>query len=77
MSVIHFDYVMGCTAIDIVVLLTCSIAVVAEMHRNRPPHRTVVTKRWPSPHGQQTLTIDDRTRREPTGVRVINYGMKL
>jgi hypothetical protein len=43
MSAIHFDYVMGCAAIDILVLLTISIGIVAEMHRNRPPHRRLAT----------------------------------
>jgi hypothetical protein len=78
MSAIHFDYVMGCAAIDIFVLLTISIGIVAEMHRNRPPHRRVVTnKQWQSPDGHQTLTIEDRTWREPSDVNVISYGAKL
>ena len=58
MSAIHFDYVIGVAAIDIVILLAVSIRIVAEMHRNRPPH-----KQWRSPDDHQTLTIDDRTWR--------------
>jgi len=58
MPAIHFDYVIGVAAIDIVILLAVSIGIVAEMHRNRPPH-----KQWRSPDDHQTLTIDDRTWR--------------
>ena len=76
MLVIHFDYVIGSAAIDIFVLLNISIGIIAEMHRNRPPHQRATDKHWRLRDRPQTLTIDDRTWRESAGVNVIDYGVK-
>ena len=45
MPTIHFDYLMSSAAIDILTLLSISICIVAEMHRDHPPHRRMATKR--------------------------------
>jgi len=68
MLVIHFDYVIGSAAIDIFVLLTISIGIIAEMHRNGPPHQSTADKHRQMRDRHQTLIIDDRKWREPAGV---------
>jgi hypothetical protein len=77
MPAIHFDYVIGSAAVDIFILLTIAIGIIAEMHHNRPPHQRTADKDRQLRDRHQTLTIDDRTWREPAGVNVINYGVKL
>jgi hypothetical protein len=44
MASIHFDFLVGSAAIDILTLLTISIGIVAEMHRDHPLHRRTATK---------------------------------
>jgi len=75
MPAVHFDYVIGSAAIDIFILLTIAIGIIAEMHR--PPHQRTADQDRQLRDRHQTLTIDDRTWREPAGVNVINYGVKL
>jgi len=76
MPAIQFDDTIGSAAIDIFILLTISVGVIAEMHRNRPPHQRTTDNHWRLRDRPQTLTIDDRTWREPAGVNVINYWVK-
>jgi hypothetical protein len=69
MPAIHFDYVIGSAAIDIFILLTIAIGIIAEMHHSRPPHQRTAYKDRQLRDRHQTLTIDDRTWPEPSGVK--------
>ena len=70
MPAIQFDDTIGSAAIDIFILLTISVGVIAEMHRNGPPHQSTADKHRQMRDRHQTLTIDDRKWREPAGVCV-------
>jgi hypothetical protein len=44
LSVVHFHYLIGSAAIDILILLTISVGIAAEMHRNHPRSKDGATK---------------------------------
>ena len=57
MPPIHLDDVTSSAAIDIFILLTISIGIVAEIRRNPPLLRGTATKQRQSPGSHETLTL--------------------
>jgi len=77
MPAIHLDYLVGSAAIDIFVMVTISIVIVAELRRDHPPHQRMATDRRQAPPGHQTLTTGDQTEREQPGSNRVRSRLRL